>query len=74
MRKVRITKNEKNEIKVEVKITIIRKILEDIGKSIIVFHNLNNAAVALLELIINIFDDKKQAVLLSKNLINFQYM
>ena len=62
--KVQITKNEKNEIKVEVIKTKLRKSLEDPGKSIIVFHNLNNATAAVLELITNIFDYKQQTVLL----------
>ena len=62
--KVQITKNEKNEIKVEVIKAKLRKNLEDPGKSIIVFHNLNNATAAVLELISNIFDYKQQTVLL----------
>ena len=65
--RVRISKNENNEIKVETIKTKLRQNLEassNSGKSIIVFHNLNNATAAVLELITNIFDYKQEAILL----------
>ena len=65
--RVKISKNDKNEIKVETIKTKLRQNLEaniNSGKSIIVFHNLNNATSAVLELITNIFDYKQEAVLL----------
>ena len=65
--KIQITKNDKNEIKIETIKTKLRKSLEhtkDSGKSIIVFHNLNNASAAVLELITSIFDYKQPTVLL----------
>ena len=65
--RVKISKNEDNEIKVETIKTKLRQNLEassNSGKSIIVFHNLNNATAAVLELITNIFDYKQEAILL----------
>ena len=66
--KIQITKNENNGIKVETIKTKLRKNLErtqNSGKSIIVFHNLNNASAAVLELISDIFNYKQQTILLA---------
>ena len=63
----KISKNDKNEIKVEIIKTKLRQNLEaniNSVKSIIVFHNLNNATSAVLELNINIFYYKQEAILL----------